>query len=154
MKKRSFQSHLCINAIILSRQARDKHSESTQNQSVFSGGGPPNAVFQQPELAPGSVARFDSGAKNASLLRCHLILKMPSFCQDRLGADVGKALKKRDDAFFTQGVSCCSSASSPTTSRALSAASYGTPSVPPSGQVRETTQCHARSCNFLHLVRI
>jgi hypothetical protein len=28
-------------------------------------------------------------------LRCHFILKMPSFCQDRLGTNIGKALKQR-----------------------------------------------------------
>ena len=32
---------------------------------------------------------------------CHFILKMPSFHQDRLGTNIGKALKKRDWRFLT-----------------------------------------------------
>ena len=32
----SFESHLCINAIVLPRQARDKHREGTQKRLPFS----------------------------------------------------------------------------------------------------------------------
>ena len=34
---------------------------------------------------------------------------MPSFYQDRLGTDIGKALKKKSDAFFRRGSSSYSS---------------------------------------------
>ena len=33
------------------------------------------------------------------LLRCHLILKMPSFDQDGLGTKMKESTQKRDDAF-------------------------------------------------------
>eukprot|EP01046_Picozoa_sp_COSAG06_P017305 COSAG06_NODE_1171_length_10418_cov_8.441216_3_plen_117_part_00 len=35
-----FKSHLCVNAIFLPRQARDKHRESTQKTTVILSGGP------------------------------------------------------------------------------------------------------------------
>jgi hypothetical protein len=46
-----------------------------------------------------SLLRIQARKKNASsLLPCHFILKA-IFCQDRLGTDIGKALKKRYDSF-------------------------------------------------------
>ena len=45
------------------------------------------------------LVRALESAKNAYLWR-DLILKLPSFYQDRLGANIGKPLNKRDDAFF------------------------------------------------------
>jgi len=46
MRKRSFLSHLYIKPIILPRQARDKHRESTQKQTLVSGGASARISFR------------------------------------------------------------------------------------------------------------
>eukprot|EP01046_Picozoa_sp_COSAG06_P000144 COSAG06_NODE_4_length_41837_cov_204.557597_39_plen_167_part_00 len=46
-------------------------------------------------------AIFGANTGKKTHLLCHFILKMPSFYQDRLGTNIGKALKKRDWRFLT-----------------------------------------------------
>ena len=50
-------------------------------------------------------AAVGRGQKNTYLLRCHFVLKVPSFYQDRLGTNIGKAtFKKREMMRFLEGL--------------------------------------------------
>ena len=91
-------SHLYIETIILPRQARDKHRESsTQNQYVLVGA-QGNMPFEWPSKFKNTSAILPPSMQvrkriiRIIFLRCeftYFILKMPSFCQDRLGTNIG-----------------------------------------------------------------
>jgi len=92
-----FWRHFRLNTEHLPRQARDKHRKR-KTRAVFS---------QSHRYAGGARGREgraprEQGKKThiffiyVSLLRCHFILEMIIFYQDRLRTNTGKALKKRD----------------------------------------------------------
>jgi hypothetical protein len=96
----AFLSHVYIKTIILPRQVRDKHRETTPKNPVFR-----TCRLRRRALGAAGRRRGPSrssvtrlGGRRCSvrkrttyLLRCHFILKMPSFYQDRLGTNIGKA---------------------------------------------------------------
>jgi hypothetical protein len=52
--------HFYIKTIVLSRQARDKHRESTQKTRVAAGGGPNSSFFSNDTLLTGAALLKDA----------------------------------------------------------------------------------------------
>ena len=82
----------------LSGQLVVSHSTSTEYSEI----GAVSFPQVQRRLTSGTRRWLLTRETNATthLLRCHSTYKMPSFYQDRLGTDIGKALKKSDMRFF------------------------------------------------------
>jgi hypothetical protein len=89
-EKRLLGAIFTLKVIILPRQARDKHRESTRKREAFFAGAA--AATDGPERANRSLEALTSaavGAINASFLP-RFYTKKRSFCQDRLGTNIGK----------------------------------------------------------------
>jgi hypothetical protein len=75
------------------REAREKAAEEKE-EAVYMA-----KLAARRAVADAEMSRMDEVRKRV-FLRCHFILNRSSFCQDRLGTNIGKALKK--DAFLQQ----------------------------------------------------
>jgi hypothetical protein len=124
VRKRPVLSTFYTRRMNLPRQARDKHSESTQKRVPFSCR---ESSLRSCPCASRSAVASTSGPKVSTRLRStasryanehvgmFLSVLMLSFCQDRLGANIGKAPKKECTPFScrsspsrAQHRQCCS----------------------------------------------
>ena len=104
--------------IILPRQARDKHIGKTQKEMPFTTGDG-DTVGLLIDLSTKTLSVYKNGdcvaalihtgltgpvcfmaelcmGKETRLLRCHLILQLASFCQDRLRTNIGFNIEQKD----------------------------------------------------------
>ena len=111
-----FESHLCINAISLPRQARDKHKENSQNtgfsQVIRDEGLQENAaevgeyvldLLQDMKSVHGSIGDVRGAGKTAFLLAMPVYKTKPNVCQDRLGTNIGNVGLRRGHTVWSAG---------------------------------------------------
>jgi pimeloyl-ACP methyl ester carboxylesterase len=79
--------HFILKFIFLPRRARDKHGENTPKSGV--------SLRMAPSRPPLPSGPSLPGKKTQPIFAPQFTLKMPSVYQDRLGTNIGKALKKR-----------------------------------------------------------
>jgi hypothetical protein len=83
----------------LPRQARDKHARKEAFQTTKHNLG----RFRRRRGCEGQGQAGKKTRLLASIDQCHFMVKMPSFCQDRLGTNIGKSTQKRGLRFVAGG---------------------------------------------------